>query len=375
MKRILLSAGVILLLAGIATGAGKIVGKIGNIDARTKEVTVNLKSGINLNMGELLEIRTENGNINLVVTFPMQTIARCKIKGDGKLSDLSKGMEVCRYSKEAEQVPAAKAGDTVKFGDTEIVFIEGGTYTMGSPENENERGVDENQHKVTISSFWMSRFEVTQKEYSEVTGTNPSSFSGDNLPVEQISWYDAVEYCNKLSEKHGLKPFYKIDKNKKDPNNRDSGDTLKYTVKILGGDGFRLPTEAEWEYACRGGTTTAFHYGDSLASTMANFHGGYPYNADSGVSREKTTPVGYFKPNAYGLYDMHGNVYEWCWDWHGAYGEAVSDPMGPISGDGRIVRGGSWYIWGRSLRSAYRLKYKPSLRENIIGMRVVRSGF
>ncbi len=275
-----------------------------------------------------------------------------------------------------------KKGKAEKIGNTEMVYIEGGTFTMGSPESEKDRGKDkgkdEKQHKVTVSSYWMGKYEVTQKQYIDITGTDPSYFKGDNLPVERVSWYDAVEYCNKLSEKNGLKPYYKIeiDKSQKDPNNKNSGDYLKYTVTILGGNGFRLPTEAEWEYACRGGTTTVFHFGDSLDSTMANFNGNYPYNGNKRAYREKTTDVGSFKPNAYGLYDMHGNVWEWCWDRYeeGYYIKSpAKDPEGGESGKYRVLRGGSWFDIGSDLRSANRLSIGAGNRGLLFGFRVVRS--
>lgn len=270
-----------------------------------------------------------------------------------------------------------KKGKAEKIGNTEMVYVEGGTFTMGSPGNEKDRGKDEKQHKVTVSSFWMGKYEVTQKQYKGTTGTNPSRFKGDNLPVERVSWYDAVEYCNNLSEKNGLKPYYKIDKIQKDPNNKRTGDYLKYTVTILGGNGFRLPTEAEWEYACRGGTTTVFHFGNSLDSTMANFNGNYPYNGNKRADREKTTDVGSFKPNAYGLYDMHGNVSEWCWDWYeeGYYVKSpAKDPEGGESGENRVLRGGSWFNVGNNLRSAFRSSSWAHNRGGVTdGFRVVRS--
>jgi formylglycine-generating enzyme required for sulfatase activity len=270
----------------------------------------------------------------------------------------------------------SKKGKTEKIGNIEMVFIPGGTFTMGSPKSEKGRSEDEKQHKVTVSSFWMGKYEVTQKQYKDVTGTNLSNFKGDNLQVEQVSWYDAVEYCNKLSEKNGLKSYYKIDKSTEDPNNKNKDDDLKYTVTILGGNGFRLPTEAEWEYACRGGTTTIFHYGDSLDSTMANFDGNNPYNGKKRAYRGKTTEVGSFKPNAYGLYDTHGNVWEWCWDWYdeGYYDKSpVEDPENSDSGEYRVLRGGSWISNGDNLRSADRGWYGAGNRDLDVGFRVVRS--
>jgi len=282
------------------------------------------------------------------------------------------GAEIVQ-SKEGKFI--GKIGEVKKIGNVEMVYIDGGTFTMGSPESEKERVIDEEQHEVTLSPFWIGKYEVTQKQYKEVMDTNPSFFKGDKLPVESVSLYDVVEFCNKLSEKNGLKPYYNIDKNREDPNKNNS-DKIKWTVTIVGGNGFRLPTEAEWEYACRGGTTTVFHYGNKLDSTMANFNGNYPYNADKGVYREKTTDVGSFKPNAYGLYDMHGNTWEWCFDWYyeAYYSRSpVNNPKGSDRGDDRVLRGGSWFHYGSYLRSASRIHFFPSARCNDIGFRLVRS--
>jgi len=257
-----------------------------------------------------------------------------------------------------------------------MVRIQGGTFTMGSPASEPERSSDEGpQRQVTVSGFYMGRTEVTQKEYQEITGTNPSYFKGDNLPVEQVSWYDAVEYCNKRSQKEGLTPAYIINKNQSDPNNTNSSDTVKWTVTWnRNANGYRLPTEAEWEYACRAGTTAPFSTGNNITTSQANYNGDNPYNNNAkGTYREKTTAVGSFAPNGWGLYDMHGNVWEWCWDWYGAYGSgSQTDPVGASSGSNRVMRGGSWSHDGRLVRSAYRDYYTPSLRDYYLGFRLVR---
>ena len=372
MRNFFLSACVVLLLSGITTGAGKEVGVIGNIDAGSKEITVNVKSGTSLIMGDLLEIQAESGRIILDVTFPMQTVAKCKIKGKGNPSDLKKGMAVYRYDKNASDSSQVSAGQTKVFGNIEFAFIRGGTYTMGSPESEKLRHPAEKQHQVKVSSFWMGKYEVTQKEYMDVTGKNPSEKKGDDLPVSNVSWYDAVEFCNKLSIKQGLAPYYNIDKEKKDPNNKNGSDDFQYTVTILGGNGFRLPTEAEWEYACRAGTTTVFHYGDKLDSTMANFEGSEPYDAQTGVFRKSLIKVGSFKPNAFGLYDMHGNIWEWCWDWYGTYSGITDNPTGADKGKGRIRLGGSWHNKSRHLRSAFREDGNPGRNIFDFGFRAAK---
>ncbi len=359
-------ASAVLVLTGLAFGSGNKAGEIGSIDPGKKEILINVKSGTNLKMGDLLEIETESGQIILEVIFPMMTSSKCKIRGNGKLSELSKGLAVYWYN-------AAKTVDVKNFGNIKMVSLEGGTFMMGSTGSEKERLAEETLHKVKLLPFYIGMYEVTQKDYEEVMGTNPGSFKGESLPVENVRWYDAIEYCNKLSENNNLKPYYKINKNAKDPGNTNDKDDLKYTVTILGGTGFRLPTEAEWEYACRGGSGAAFSYGSSLDSSLANFNGGNPYKAAKGLFRRKTTAVGSFKANPYGLYDMHGNVLEWCWDWYGTYGNTVNDPKGADSGEFRVQRGGCWLFSGGSLRSAVRIGSNPNYRNYSIGFRIVKN--
>ena len=260
-----------------------------------------------------------------------------------------------------------------------MAWIEAGTFTMGSPEDEPNRSTTENreaQHQVTLTSgFYMGKYLVTQEQYEAVIGTNPSYFEGVNLPVEQVSWYDAVEFCNALSAEEGLAPYYNVDKTQEDPDNTSSSDTLKWLVTVnSAANGYRLPTEAQWEYACRAGTTAVFNTGDNITTDQANYNGNYPYNGNpEGEYRETTTEVGLFEPNAWGLYDMHGNVFEWCWDWYAVYEpEEQTDPSGAVSGAYRVFRGGSWYDSGRLLRSAYRDVTGPSLRGSALGFRLVR---
>ncbi len=234
----------------------------------------------------------------------------------------------------------------------DMVYLCGGTFMMGSPEFQ---GYDSEhpQHFVTIKPLFMSKFAITQAIWLTVAklpqinrslNPEPSYFKGDSRPVEQISWNEALEFCARLSKYSGRQ--------------------------------YRLPSEAEWEYACRGNTITPFHFGDTITSDLVNHDGNYTYGlAPKGKYRQGTTPVGKFPPNAFGLYDMHGNVWEWCADsWHDNYYDAPND--GRVWHDGgdhnlRVMRGGSWFNVPRFCRSALRYKGESSLRDVFIGLRVV----
>jgi formylglycine-generating enzyme required for sulfatase activity len=228
-------------------------------------------------------------------------------------------------------------------------------------------------HKVTVKSFSMSKYPVTQKEWFEVMGTtmrqlmygeeeifmdDVSRGEGDNYPMRFVSWHEAIEYCNRRSMKEGLTPVYS-----------GSGDNIAFDRKA---NGYRLPTEAEWEYAAKGGrnqTYQAFEYSGSNRADAVAW-----YDENSGDS---THPVGKKAPNALGLYDMSGNVWEWCWDWHGDYTSGPqTDPVGASSGDtsdyGRVARGGSWGSPARLVRPACRYNGHPNARINDVGFRLVR---
>jgi formylglycine-generating enzyme required for sulfatase activity len=262
---------------------------------------------------------------------------------------------------------AALAREVTNSIGMKLALIPPGKFLMGSPPNEKDREHldkgSEQQHEVEISKpFYMGMYEVTQADYERVMGTNPSWFSAtgggkenvegqdtSRFPAENVSWNDAVEFCKKLSEL---------------PEEKHKGRV------------YRLPTEAEWEYACRGGASSKpFSFGDSLSSTQANFDGNYPYGgAARGPHLQRTTRVGSYEANAFGLYDMHGNVYEWCADWYDEnfYKDSPrKDPQGPATGTRRVLRGGSWDCYGWSCRSAYRLFVYPAGQGVYFGFRVV----
>jgi len=183
--------------------------------------------------------------------------------------------------------------------ENNMVQINGGTFTMGSPANEASRDSDEIQRQVTLSSFQMSRHPIIQSEYQEIMGTNPSDFKGDNLPVERVTWFDAIEYCIKRSQREGLTPAYTM--TNRVPTSGYPITNATVTVN-WNANGYRLPTEAEWEYACRAGTTTPFNTGNNITTNQANYDGNFPYNNNAkGEYRQRTTPVGSFPANAWGL--------------------------------------------------------------------------
>jgi len=208
-----------------------------------------------------------------------------------------------------------------------------------------------------INSFFLGIYPVKQSEYIEIMETNPSFFKGDDLPVESVTWKNAVEFCNRLSLREGLTPAYIIE-----------GDDVFWNRDA---NGYRLPTDAEWEYACRAGTTTPFNTGNSISTSQANYDGRFPFNSNvRGEHRAKTTPVGYFAANTWGLFDMHGNVWEWCWD----DPNSQEPDSSVLSVDTlRLIRGGAWSSSGRSLHSSFRSGFQPLWKNNYIGFRVARN--
>jgi formylglycine-generating enzyme required for sulfatase activity len=257
------------------------------------------------------------------------------------------------------------------------VLIEPGTFMMGSPKSEAGRWDDEAQHQVTITRpFLLQSTPVTQAQFEQVLGFNPSHFknAGPQAPVEQVSWYEAVAFCNELSRRQGVEPTYLLRDVKGQPGDKD----FRFDVEWRGLDhpGYRLPTEAEWEYACRAGTKTATYNGDLREGLLESEQPNPildPIAWFSGNSGGRTHPVGELPGNARGLHDMLGNVWEWTWDWYASYGsDSATDPSGPALGSSRVIRGGSWYSYARHCRAAYR-DLGPGNRRGSLGFRPVRS--
>jgi len=249
----------------------------------------------------------------------------------------------------------------------DLAFVKGGTFVNTKS---NFYGKD-----ITMSNFYIGKYEVTQREWIEIMGSNPSAFKGDDLPVESVSWYDAVEYCNKRSLKSGFRPYYNIDKNKQDPHNENDTDKVKWTVTINpGANGYRLPTVAEWEYAAGGGQlsksytysgsndvdTAAWYWKNSGDKVLEGFWNFRLIEKNHG----KTKPVGSKKPNELGLYDMSGNVREWCWEWLERNGDIPQ---------GRVWRGGGWLGGEPACESAFwQGSWGPINKGNDTGLRVSR---
>lgn len=253
--------------------------------------------------------------------------------------------EVTLPAQEAMQ-PGKQAGErkVLTLNGVEFAFrwCPAGNFQMGSPANEYERENNEAQHAVTLTKgFWILETEVTQAQWNVIFPENPSRFKGENRPVERVTWGDCAEYCKKLSQK------------------------LAYS--------FKLPTEAQWEYACRAGSATPFSFGSTLNGDKAVCDGEEPYGmSNRGPKTRETAPVKTKQPNAWEIYDMHGNVAEWCSDWYGRYDvTSVSDPMGPENGKERVHRGGSWDSDPEDCRSAARDEEEPNERDDEIGFRFI----
>jgi formylglycine-generating enzyme required for sulfatase activity len=293
---------------------------------------------------------------NLTVVNPWHYLASFQATNDpAHFPDTNQLSAIPRFYRVfAQQLPAG----VIPF--TNMIWISPGTFTMGSPTNEAGRGSDESQYPVTLTQgFYIGKFLVTQGDYLELMQTNPSFYNTNNedlsLPVEEVSWNDATNYCGRLTQQETT------------------------AGRLPAGWIYRLPTESEWEYAGRAGTTTALYYGNTLLSGMANFDGQWEYNSTNGLINNTngvfinhTTIVGSYEANAWGLFDMCGNVDEWCQDWYGAYPtRPATDPSGAASGTGRVLRGGSYFDLGQYCRSAQRFSSGPTTAFANAGFRII----
>jgi formylglycine-generating enzyme required for sulfatase activity len=257
-----------------------------------------------------------------------------------------------------------------------FVWVKGGSF-------KNTKSSSYYGRSVTVSDFYLCEYEVTQKEWTEVMGSNPSHFQGDNLPVETVSWYDCVDYCNKRSAAEGLKAYYNIDKNNKDPNDQTVVDDVRWTVTInAGANGYRLPTEAEWEYAAGGGQMSkSYTYSGGDVVDKVGWY--WQNSGDTNLTgpwtwprvqenHDRTHPVGGKEPNELRLYDMSGNVREWCWDWYGDLESSRTAPKGSSGETGRVWRGGGWMGGDFCCESSFRANFEASGKGPDQGFRVCR---
>ncbi len=276
--------------------------------------------------------------------------------------DLSGGADAASYPVRFAAAGPDLASDTCRTTELWLKLILPGTFTMGSPTDELGRWSDETQHSVTLTKpYYMGVFQMTQKQYTLVMGSNPSSYTGDTRPVECVSYND----IRGTSLGANWPAHAQVD-----------ATSFLGKIRARTALNFDLPTEAQWEYACRAGTTTALNNGRDLSSTGQDAAmdevGRYYYNRNDGKGGYSSghTKVGSYAPNAWGLYDMHGNVYEWCLDWYGSYAtSAVTDPVGSASGSDRVLRGG-YYYFAQGCRSASRYYSYPSYGGNYIGFRL-----
>ncbi len=323
------------------------IGKVVNKDDRSREIVVNTSKV--LRMGQKIYIQKDGKKVFLNVVFPMMTVSKCRlIWRDRKYySSINGEMPVyidvagAPVEKVSKNFPKGKHCEVREFGGIEFVCIESGYFQMGSKEFEGTED-EKPKHRVCVSSFWIAKYEITQEQYKAIMEVNPSEFKGSKKPVENVEWYNAMDFCSRFSSKNDV---------------------------IL-----RLPTEAEWEYACRAGTDNRFVWGNAKASR-------YCWHLDNSgnlFSEPKTHVVGKKDPNAWGLYDMLGNVYEWCYDWYGEnyYQKSpLKNPTGPSGGDLRVIRGSCWGSMSDNMRPGLRQGNDPSRMFNTVGFRPVISSF
>lgn len=341
-----------ILKAGHMLDAGKIISgtmsymdhiyylKLYLIDVRTGEIVKSVEDECRCEIDELRV--SAKWLVKILIGDNVKQLSETVLKRSSETIPKQSDTDISAIAKPNKPEPKI----TNSIGMT-FVYIKPGTFIMGSPFVETDRESDETQHEVTLKKgFYMQSTEVTQGQWRAVMGNNPSYFSncGDDCPVEQVTWNDVQEFIRRLNQKEGV---------------------ISY----------RLPTEAEWEYAARAGSTTAFNTGNCLSTDQANYDGNFPLsNCQQGKSRTTTVRVGAFPPNGWGLYDIHGNVWEWCQDWYDIYpSDKINDPAGPLSGSFRVLRGGSWRDEASLCRLSYRGYDIPVYKYYTLGFRLAKT--
>ena len=319
------------------------VGGVAPSIRQTKRSTVNRHSGVS-NRGQSHKIGTKKTSPRDLDLKLAEYIFLTIKPNDSLIINKKSPLKTSQHQGKAKYINI----DLGKGITMDLIGIPGGKYLMGSPESEPERSNDEGpQHQVTIRPFLMGKYLVTQAQWQAIMKNNPARFTDDDEnPVEKVSWFDCIDFCQRLSEK--------LDRE------------------------FRLPSEAEWEYAARAKTTTPFFYGETITTELANYNGEYTYGIEKeGEYRHKTTKVGNFSPNRFGLYDLHGNVAEWCADtWHDSYQEAPDNGDSWVAEDPsleRVLRGGSWLHMPGSCRSAQRFSSTGNSKSDAFGFRIASS--
>jgi len=313
---------------------------------------------------DILFVSVKGKTIYLRVIFPMMTSAQCVLKDNSKdsISILSAGLPVFRDDGAATTLLIDFEPDNHQYRKITMRLLPGGEFKMGADESKDEGAFYESpRHSVIIEPFMISSCEITQAQYSSIMKSEPSWFPVKENPVEKVSWIDAIDFCNRLSEKMGYRKVYNIKK---------KSDTSVVTL-LPDGNGFRLPTEAEWEFAARGGTSSIYYWGNSIESGSK-----YERMLRSNIKQNSPTLAGTYSPNPYGLSDMLGNVREWCFDWYSDRYYSISgskNPHGPETGNYKVVRGGGWSDEFPVATVFARSKSLPTSRSENIGFRIARS--
>ncbi len=368
---------VIVLISSVLYSDGGRIGKVYTVSPARGEVVVSLSKDTKaVRMGSKMYLKLGERVVVMKAVFPMQTVVKCSLekKYRPEIGRIKKGMPVFAYDGEPGKGPgkaeaALKAGTEKTVVGITMVYIPGGSFFMGAETDEGNED-EYPRHKVTLSPFWISKYEVTEKQFAAIMGYR--TVTGEEspvMPVEHADWHESVTFCNRASERAGLRPVYIIERLRA-PRNDNYDEGYQWHVRWNQSlKGFRLPTEAEWEYACRAGTTTRYYWGNEFDERYAIKTIGDSNNYDY------CAPVGSRLPNAWGLYDMISNVPEICWDWYSKdyYTENEQvNPRGPATGDNqKVVRGGNRFLSEDRLTSSSRMSMTAGYSEMSAGIRVV----